>query len=47
MAVSISLPAQECRDIEQILRLGLGTQSVADGALPLNRGLIQSGIVVM
>src|SRR3984957_11684184 len=44
-APSVGLPAQERRDVQQILRIGVRTEPVTHRALTLNRRLIESCIV--
>src|SRR5438270_11783623 len=42
---SISLPPQESRDVQQILRVGWGSQPIPDRPLALDGGLVERRVV--
>jgi hypothetical protein len=43
----VGLTAQKCRNVQQILSLGLRPQAIANSPLTLNRGLIQGCVVAV
>ena len=44
-AVLVRLPAQECRNVEQIFRFAFRPQAIAHGALPLYGRLVEHGVI--
>src|SRR5436309_7833463 len=42
---SVGLPPQESRDIEHVLRVGIGAQPVSDRPLALHGRLVERGVI--